>query len=265
MKTFSLLFLCISIHLGMSLPLTDSLDSEERSNDIGYGDSVPVSSHHNDWVKISQPPPSTVSKLAGATIELNCEAVGSPAPTIQWLKDGKPVTDNEPFDNNLINDNPSRGLAKIRSKLLIHSVLSVQEGKFTCLAEAGSKIATAASLLYVQSTGNQMNFTQLLHEKMLGARTQPTITLYNTIYMDDIGNEVVLPCKAAGHPRPSVMWLDNNDNIVGKSGRVSVLPDGELRIQNIRWADMGPYRCIADNIWGQDSISTFLYPMLPEK
>lgn len=46
-----------------------------------------------DWVKIAEAPEPIVNEALGARVELECEAVGSPAPTIQWLKGTNPITE----------------------------------------------------------------------------------------------------------------------------------------------------------------------------
>lgn len=172
---------------------------------------------------------------------------------------------NESFESNLINDLPGHGIAKVRSRLVIPAAIRVHEASFTCIAESGSQVATAKSRLFITRNGvSDRNFTQLLTDELLGSSQPPRVVLYYTIYMDTIGNDVILPCKAVGNPLPTTIWLDPNEEVLSEKNdmRVSILLDGSLRIRNIRWADMGPYTCVARNMLNQDSITTFLYPML---
>ncbi|KAF5283996.1 hypothetical protein FQR65_LT13630 [Abscondita terminalis] len=99
---------------------------------------------------------------------------------------------------------------------------------------------------------------------MLASRSPARIVLFNTIYLDNIGSDIALPCKATGNPTPDIIWLDPSEHVVGGNGdgRLSILSDGELRIRSVRWDDMGVYTCVARNSVAQDTISTFLYPML---
>lgn len=159
-------------------------------------------------------------------------------------------------------------MAKIKSKLIIAPVLSVHEDTYTCLAESGSQVVTTKTRLYVTRGGApERNFTQLLTEEILGARQPARIILHNSIFMDNIGNDIILPCRAVGNPRPSIIWLDPSEQVLGSGSdpRITVHNDGELRIRNIRWADMGPYTCVARNSQAQDTVTTFLYPMLADK
>lgn len=192
---------------------------------------------------------------------------------------------NESFETNAINDNPSQGMAKTKSRLVINSAIPIHEGTFTCLAESGSQIATAKTKLYLLRNGNpERNFTQLLAGEILASRSPARIVLFNTIYLDNIGkinwrtivfwikckmfwfsgSDIVLPCKAVGNPTPDIIWLDPSERVISSAndGRLSILGDGELRIRSIRWDDMGVYTCVARNAVAQDSISTFVYPML---
>lgn len=45
------------------------------------------------FVRISQPPTPYVKKNVGMHMELYCEAMGSPPPTIQWYKDHLRITE----------------------------------------------------------------------------------------------------------------------------------------------------------------------------
>jgi hypothetical protein len=39
-----------------------------------------------DWIKISEAPPTHITKPLGSTIILECEATGSPTPQIKWIR-----------------------------------------------------------------------------------------------------------------------------------------------------------------------------------
>ncbi|KAB0791232.1 hypothetical protein PPYR_03032 [Photinus pyralis] len=267
MKLSVLLVAAVWVHSTHCRRLSDDLDNDILGNPVGVGLGM-ISGRQRDWIRISQSPPQIVSRPLGSRIELECEAMGSPAPVMQWLKGNTPLTENESFETNAINDNPSHGIAKAKSRLVINSALTIHEGTFTCLAESGSQIASTKTELYVVRGGTSpRNFTQLLASEMLAARSPARIVLFNTIYLDNIGSDIALPCRAVGNPTPDVLWLDPSERVVSSTadGRLSILSDGELRIRSIRWDDMGVYTCVARNTLAQDSISTFLYPMLADK
>ncbi|KYB26923.1 Neural/ectodermal development factor IMP-L2-like Protein [Tribolium castaneum] len=238
--------------------LTDDMDNEisVASGSMAYRD-------QDEWIKISAPPKPVISKTVGSYVELECEAMGSPPPTLQWLRGKTPLTEHQSFESNMISETPSEGLGKIKARLVINYLLPVHSGRFTCVAESGSKIVTADSTIYViKKEGFEHNFTQVLTTKILGAHHVPRISLWAPTYMDVIGTNVILPCRTLGNPKPSQMWIDPQGQIIGENDlRVSALPDGSLSIRSLSWADMGVYTCVARNMVGQDSVETFLYPM----
>ncbi|XP_018324816.1 neural/ectodermal development factor IMP-L2 isoform X2 [Agrilus planipennis] len=234
---------------------------DETSNEVGVAVPLPRT---NSFVKIIKAPYGILNKKGGERIELECEAIGSPPPLMQWLMGNKVLTENEAFETNLINSISSQGRALTKTRLIINKALSVHEGVFTCVAEAGEKVASATITLRIVKTPDQhKNFSRLLTESILGQRTQPRIVYFYTTLLDFMGNDIALPCKVNGSPQPEVFWTDANKNVISRDtkSRVSVLPDGELRIRSLRWEDMGPYTCVAQNSEGDDSITTFLYPM----
>lgn len=60
-----------------------SIASEEDDNSVSAGNQK--SSEHTDFVKITKAPPARVSQPVGSSVELECEAVGSPIPIVQWV------------------------------------------------------------------------------------------------------------------------------------------------------------------------------------
>lgn len=50
----------------------------------------------------------------------------------------------------------------------------------------------------------------------------PRVVVWYKAYVDTIGNNVVLPCRAKGHPRPHVTWRDNKGNLVKNDSRMKV-------------------------------------------
>ncbi|KAJ8951134.1 hypothetical protein NQ318_021578 [Aromia moschata] len=253
----SVLLMAISLNVAQCRRLNDNdIDNEVSSNpaaNLGYRE-------HDDWVQISQPPVPVVNKKVGAHVELYCEAMGSPPPTIQWYKGNMRITENESFDTNVISRMP--GLAKVSSRLVINYLLPRHQDFYRCVAESGRKVRTStAKLNIVNKEGREMNFTQLISAKILGAHHLPRVTFWAQTYMDVIGTDVILPCRFVGNPKPNLIWIDPNGKVIENDDRFTVLPEGELRIRSILWSDMGGYTCAVENTLGEDSIETFLYPM----
>lgn len=108
-----------------------------------------------EWVKIALAPPKGLTPTVGTRLELECEAIGSPNPRIQWLKDGSPITEDYDYENSVI---ANTAIAKIKSRLIINSVLPVHQGVIACFAESGAKSQIASTSLYVISQGNMYEF-----------------------------------------------------------------------------------------------------------
>uniref|UniRef100_A0A182QQU6 Uncharacterized protein n=1 Tax=Anopheles farauti TaxID=69004 RepID=A0A182QQU6_9DIPT len=73
------------------------------------------------------------------------------------------------------------------------------------------------------------------------------------------GQTAVFSCKASGDPRPDIVWLLEDNPIRSESdGRITLLPDGSLRIDEVIPTDAGQYACIARNSLGESRSRTAL-------
>ncbi|XP_044311085.1 peroxidasin homolog [Varanus komodoensis] len=67
-----------------------------------------------------------------------------------------------------------------------------------------------------------------------------------------LGNTVYFICRAEGNPKPKIIWLHNSNEIdMTHDGRLNLLQDGTLMIQDTRESDKGIYQCMAKNIAGE--------------
>ncbi|CAH2303261.1 peroxidasin homolog [Pelobates cultripes] len=67
-----------------------------------------------------------------------------------------------------------------------------------------------------------------------------------------LGNTVYFTCRAEGYPKPHIVWLHNTNEIdLSYDGRLNLLHDGTLMIQDTRESDKGVYQCAAKNIAGE--------------
>ncbi len=69
---------------------------------------------------------------------------------------------------------------------------------------------------------------------------------------------MTLTCRAEGVPEPQITWLNNLGIAADTDPRATVLPSGDLFIQNIELKDAGRYVCVAENSLGRDTAQVTL-------
>ncbi|CAB3254694.1 unnamed protein product [Arctia plantaginis] len=207
------------------------------------------------FLSIAQRPLANYTHSNNEVLELTCDAVGTPAPSVHWFKNDAPVYEYDVESNELIDSNPS-SLARIISTLLVTK--TVGRDVYTCVVTAGAKTARATTIVYSKDGSTQLSERAKLNP------LEPRIVVTYEMYVDNIGNNIVLPCRAKGHPRPRVVWVDNKGDNVKKDPRMKVLRSGELVILSLRWSDMGEFTCYASNVFGSQHAKTFVYPARAE-
>ncbi|XP_053542916.1 hemicentin-1 isoform X1 [Ictalurus punctatus] len=171
--------------------------------------------------------PSEMSVLLNDSIQLVCHAKGTPAPTIQWLKDGKALS--------------RTGLENIRispdgSTLTVTATQTTDSGKYTCVAtnKAGEEDRIFNLNVYVppviQSNGDAAE-----------------------VLTPVVDSSVNIECVASGSPPPQLNWLKNGLPLA-VSSHIRPLSAGQvLRIARVQVSDGGTYTCVASNRAGVDN------------
>lgn len=157
------------------------------------------------------------------TVEFRCEASGNPEPTIQWVHNGKPI---------LTNTEPRRTVEN--NRIIIRDLIKGDTGNYGCNA--------TNSLGYVYKDV-YLNVLKLPPEIQEPPRKEATV----------IGKNVTMRCRVFGAPRPQVKWIHNMLELTG--GRFTVLPSGDLDIQQASFSDRGNYTCLAINKEGNATAS----------
>ncbi|XP_077283499.1 ecdysone-inducible gene L2 isoform X2 [Arctopsyche grandis] len=264
----------LSIHcatMAAKIPLLDTLNSDptEEDNSLSPSAGLNYPEENREWVQLTNVPSTMVRRVPGVPLELECEASGSPAPTIRWLRNGLPITEIEDYENNALPQGSSKEMAKVRSRLIINNILPIEKNTYTCVAQVGSKTTYFTTTVFTsQGFPKAQNFTEylMLNKEILTAPSKPRIVLYYSVIMENIGNTLIVPCKVVGNPRPDIYWIDNEESIIPlQHPRIKIMRTGELVIHGLRWSDMGGYTCVAKNPISKDTITTFVYPMLNEK
>ncbi|KAI5614770.1 hemicentin-1 isoform X1 [Silurus asotus] len=181
--------------------------------------------------------PGETSVLLNDSIQLLCHAKGTPAPTVQWLKDGKALS--------------RTGLANIRispdgSTLTLTATHTTDSGKYTCVAinMAGEEDRIFNLNVYVPP---------VIQNNKDAPEELTTI----------VDSSVNIECVASGSPPPQLNWLKNGLP-VSVSSHMRPLSAGQvLRIARVQVSDGGTYTCVASNRAGVDSRNYNLQVYVP--
>ncbi|UYV77069.1 SDK2 [Cordylochernes scorpioides] len=157
--------------------------------------------------------PANTTTLHGKDVQLDCQAAGSPTPNVTWYKNGAPIT-------------PGRLQVLESGRLLIAGARSdTDPGEYTCLrANSAGTIQATAHLFVLRPT------------EISGPPVDTTVILSST---------AELQCRVSHDPAGpdyELVWqLEGRQLQAG--GRITILPDGTLRIAQARHTDVGLYTC----------------------
>ncbi|XP_042315641.1 contactin-5 isoform X2 [Sceloporus undulatus] len=171
---------------------------------------------------------------SGDQLRWECKATGKPRPTYRWLKNGATIW-------------PESRIEMVNGVLMIHSVNQSDAGMYQCLAEnKHGTIYTSAELRILAS-----------------APTFPSSHLKKTIIITK-GQEVTVECKPQASPKPTISWK-KGDKVLRENKRITVLPDGSLRILNASKSDEGKYVCRGENVFGSAEITASVFVKEPTR
>ncbi|XP_008270321.3 papilin [Oryctolagus cuniculus] len=162
-------------------------------------------------LRLDQNQPSVVEASAGQRVRLTCHAEGFPPPTIEWHRDGQPLS------------SPRHQLQPDGSLVISH-VAGEDDGFYTCVAFNG------------QDRDQRWVQLRVLGELTI-TRLPPTVTVPE-------GDTARLPCVVAGES-VNIRWSRNGVPVQADGHRVHQSPDGTLLIRNSQARDEGSYTCSA--------------------
>ncbi|KAF2980077.1 hypothetical protein EK904_009513, partial [Melospiza melodia maxima] len=183
-----------------------------RGRQLGQaaGSSVPQQLTYR--LKMDKSEPTVVEAHIGERVRLPCTVEASPALTIEWQKDGQPLSS-------------PRHRQQSDGALLISRVSSEDIGFFTCLASNGRDRDQRQVLL--RPLG-ELRITGLL----------PSITVPE-------GGTAQLHCTVTGN-NVNIRWSRNGVPMWGDGHHIHLSQDGSLTISNVQEADEGSYTHIVD-------------------
>uniref|UniRef100_A0A3Q1HSG7 Contactin 3b n=1 Tax=Anabas testudineus TaxID=64144 RepID=A0A3Q1HSG7_ANATE len=156
-----------------------------------------------------------------------CKASGKPKPSFSWLKNGEQLM--------------AEGRVQIENGALSIAVLNLSDsGMYQCVAENKHGIIYSSAQLMVLASPPSFSKSPL--RALLKARS---------------GSEVTLECKPQASPPAISLWKKGNE-ILQRTERITLLPNGTLKIANVTRQDAGSYTCIAKNQFGTASTTVRL-------
>uniref|UniRef100_A0A3Q3KPJ8 Contactin 3a, tandem duplicate 2 n=1 Tax=Monopterus albus TaxID=43700 RepID=A0A3Q3KPJ8_MONAL len=155
-------------------------------------------------------------------LDWECRANGKPKPSYTWLKNGQQLL--------------SEDRIHVADGILSVSALTLSDaGMYQCVAEnTHGVIYFAAELMVLASPPD---FTGNVLRALLKAKA---------------GTTVALGCKPQAYPIASILWKKGNLPI-HTNDRITLSPDGTLRLANVSKSDAGSYTCFARNRFGMSS------------
>ncbi|KAG1652219.1 Down syndrome cell adhesion molecule-like protein Dscam2 [Nymphon striatum] len=169
----------------------------------------------------------------GQSVSLSCVVAGGPFTSINWIKDGKFLKEDE------------GALASSVSILNISEVKMNSEGMYQCFVQNGQ------------------DEKQAVGQIILSAIPPSIVKTFNRKQKRP-GEGVTLECSATGEPLPQMAWLlreleiknssRTNIEVKEKNGKVTI----KLTISFLQTEDGGMYTCMAENKVGKASYTEIM-------
>ncbi|KAG8182396.1 hypothetical protein JTE90_018287, partial [Oedothorax gibbosus] len=186
--------------------------------------------------EIIVPPKDSIFEQAVYPAILECIVNARPLESVEiiWKKDGQEIALS----------GLSHHLSYWNRTLTLLNVATMHAGMYECevsMSEDRETKVTAAA-----------NVTVIVDPMITQSPNRETVS--------EIGKNVILPCSSIGNPPPQVAWYRNADRIqIDSSDRFQLHSNGSLQISALAGTDTGIYQCIAVNIGGEASASTWLH------
>ncbi|XP_076869805.1 contactin-3-like [Brachyhypopomus gauderio] len=162
--------------------------------------------------------PEVVQVAKGSTVNLECFALGNPAPSITWRR-----VDGVPFSRKV-------DMRKVSGVLEIPYFQPEDAGVYECVTENPKGRNSVQGKLSFYAPPQLIEKPQDVQKA--------------------IDDSLVWECMATGKPKPSYRWMKNGENLEPTEERVQVV-NGALSISRLALSDAGVYQCVAGNKHGE--------------
>uniref|UniRef100_A0A7N8YF57 Fibroblast growth factor receptor n=1 Tax=Mastacembelus armatus TaxID=205130 RepID=A0A7N8YF57_9TELE len=221
-----------------TITVADSLGSGDDDEDNG-----PY------WTHTQRMEKSLYAVPAGNTVKFRCPAMGSPMPSIRWLKNGREFRGEHRI-----------GGIKLRHQhwsLVMESVVPSDRGNYTCVVENKHGSISHSYVLDVLERSP--------HRPILQAGLPANTTAV-------VGSDVQFHCKVYSDAQPHIQWLkhiERNGSRYGPDGtpyvQVLKVEVEVLYLSKVTMEDAGEYTCLAGNSIGFAHQSAWLTVLSEEE
>ncbi|ULT80160.1 hypothetical protein L3Y34_010619 [Caenorhabditis briggsae] len=186
--------------------------------------------------------------IEGQDLTLSCVVVlGTPKPTITWMKDNRPVQESE-----------SVQIIGGGSLLRLKGGKASDEGKYTCVASSpagNSTIIVNVQLIKKPEFVYTMEGGNVVKPDVSGFELNQVATVNSTHDVLD-GGQFAIPCAVSGTPPPAITWYLDGRRIVPNSKDFAILADNTLVVKKADKSHNGVYTCTAVNSAGENEQKT---------
>ncbi|XP_027197018.2 sidekick cell adhesion molecule [Dermatophagoides pteronyssinus] len=213
--------------------ITDHEDYPART----YSHSVPTSiQQHTPPTFTNGGPPEMLTIQDGRDAEIQCEATGSPFPTVEWWyqNTGQPK-------RRLDLDSKRKYDSNAHGALIITQVEKSDEGMYTCVRRNNLGVINGTTRLAV-----------ILRTQIDQPPVDSKVILSSTAELQcRVRHDPTIPVK--------VYWTFQKRNLTAlTSSRIKIAADNTLRIEQVRNTDVGLYTCRVESDGGNDKRSARL-------
>lgn len=170
--------------------------------------------------------PKDIDASEDDAVEFDCNAGGSPNPTIVWTINGRPLSEAEQNSRRVISGN----------KIKFSKVEKNDSQVFQCLASNHHGSIMANAYLFVRA------------EKPSVLESLPKLTKVPE------EKTFTLMCRMDGAPKPVITWRRGTDKKPVSGDRFKILPTGDLEITNPDLEDSGMYYCTGTNKFDNETV-----------
>uniref|UniRef100_A0A8C4YQD9 Roundabout guidance receptor 3 n=1 Tax=Gopherus evgoodei TaxID=1825980 RepID=A0A8C4YQD9_9SAUR len=204
-------------------------------NSVGKSEASGSLSVHVPPQLVTRPRDQIVAQ--GRTVTFHCETKGNPPPAVFWQKEGSQIL--------LFPSQPPQPMGRFSvspsGEMTITEVQTADSGYYMCQAISVAGSILAKALLEV--------------EDVTSDRIPPIIRRGPANQTLAVDATAQLQCHVSGNPLPSIQWLKDGQQVVGRDPRVSLLDNGTLQITNVQVTDSGLYVCVATSSTGETTWS----------